>query len=76
VTQPVVRAAEIGMFAYCERAWGYAQRGEISSNTGQMSVGSARHRAHAAASTSARIMRIAGLLLLFTGLALAASQLL
>jgi len=75
VTQPVLRASEIGMFAYCERAWGYVQRGEISSNAEQISAGSARHRAHAAAFKSTRIVRIIGMLLLFTGLVLAASPL-
>jgi hypothetical protein len=74
VTQPVIRASEINLFAFCERAWGYARQGEVSRNTERMAEGSQLHRKHAAAVSAVRVLRILGALLVLAGLALTAVQ--
>lgn len=38
-----VRASEIGAFAYCARAWGYAERGEPSRRQPERQAGLAHH---------------------------------
>jgi hypothetical protein len=42
VNRPI-RASEIGAFAFCERAWGYAARGEPSERQPERDVGTAYH---------------------------------
>lgn len=76
MTQPVIRASDISLFVFCERAWGYAQRGEISHNQNRMAEGSAHHRTHAAAISAVRALGMLGALSLLIGLALLAVQLL
>ncbi len=39
----VIRASEIGTFAFCERAWGYAARGELSERQPEMEAGQHYH---------------------------------
>lgn len=43
-----VRASELGTWAYCQRAWGYARQGKPSSNQDEMASGSLGHTRHAA----------------------------
>jgi len=38
-----VRASEIGAFAFCERAWGYAARGEPSERQPDLRAGQRYH---------------------------------
>ena len=38
-----VRASEIGAFAFCERAWGYAERGEPSQRQPERDAGLIHH---------------------------------
>ncbi|MEJ2011802.1 MAG: hypothetical protein P8X64_06190 [Anaerolineales bacterium] len=76
MTQPVIRASDISLFAFCERAWGYAQRGEISRNQNRMAEGSTHHRIHAGAISAVRALGMLGALSLLIGLALVAVQLL
>lgn len=65
-----VRASEIGAFAYCARAWGYAERGEPSQRQPQRDAGQAHHsRRLRRASLSAPLLRI-GLACLALALAL------
>ena len=75
MTQPVLRASEVGLFTYCERAWGYAARGETSGNESRMLEGSSRHRMHAAVVSLFRRLRALGILFLFVGMAVVAVQL-
>lgn len=54
-----VRASEIGAFAYCARAWGYAERGEPSRRQPQRDSGQAHHsRRLRRASLSAPLFRL------------------
>ncbi len=54
-----VRASEIGAFAYCARAWGYAERGEPSQRQPQRDAGQAQHSRHLRrASLSAPLFRL------------------
>ena len=38
-----VRASELGAFAFCERAWGYAARGEPSQRQPEREAGQTYH---------------------------------
>jgi hypothetical protein len=54
-----VRASEIGAFAYCARAWGYADRGEPSQRQPERDAGQAHHsRRLRRAALSAPLMRL------------------
>ncbi|MFN2147024.1 MAG: hypothetical protein ACK2T2_01420 [Anaerolineales bacterium] len=74
MTQPVIRASDIALFNYCERAWGYAARGLTSSHGTIMSEGSSRHRAHAALIKRIRLLQIVGVLLLLAGVVMVAVE--
>ncbi len=39
----LVRASEIGAFTFCERAWGYAARGEASERQPEIEAGQHYH---------------------------------
>ena len=46
-TQPIIRASEIGQYAFCARAWWYHWvKGYRSANRAAMQAGAARHQAH------------------------------
>ena len=70
---PIVRASEIGQYAYCARAWWFARvKGYRSANVAAMRKGTARHGAHGRAVEGYHLLRrlavalivLAGLLLL------------
>lgn len=43
----VIRASEVGLYAYCARAWWLgAVRGQASSHAQEMATGEAAHRRH------------------------------
>jgi hypothetical protein len=75
VTRSVLRASDIALFNYCERAWGYAARGLTSSHETIMSEGSSRHRAHATLIARFRLLQIVGALLLLAGVVMVAAEL-
>ena len=54
-----VRASEIGAFAYCARAWGYAELGEPSLRQPERDAGQVHHsRRLRRAALSAPLMRL------------------
>lgn len=55
-----IKASELGSYLYCERAWGYQRNGVESSNEREMVAGTGDHQQHAAAVSSARLLRLAG----------------
>ena len=67
-----VRASEIGAFAYCARAWGYAERGEPSQRQPQRDAGQAHHaRRLRRAALSAPLLRLGLTCLLMAAVVLA-----
>ena len=70
---PIVRASEIGQYAYCARAWWFARvKGYRSAHVAAMRQGTARHGVHGRAVEGYHLLRrlavalivLAGLLLL------------
>ena len=71
----VLRASEIGQYAFCARAWWLGRvKGYRSANVAAMQAGTLGHRAHGRQVESAqRLRRLALALLLLAGLLLAAA---
>jgi hypothetical protein len=67
-----IRASEIGVFKYCQRAWWYHSQGIESSNQVELSAGSEMHRQHGRQVFFAGLLRGAAFLLLMGGLVLMA----
>jgi hypothetical protein len=62
---PIIRASEIGHYAYCARAWWLAQvKGVSSANVAAMRQGTERHRAHGRAVEGYHLLRQAAVILL------------
>jgi hypothetical protein len=70
----IIRASEIGQYAYCARAWWLGQvRGYRSAHTAAMKQGTARHRRHGRAVAGYHLLRrLALALLLLAAIAVAA----
>jgi hypothetical protein len=70
----IIRASEIGLYAYCARAWWLGQvLGYRSANVEAMRRGTAQHRAHGRAVAGYHRLRwLAVALLLLAGMALLA----
>jgi CRISPR/Cas system-associated exonuclease Cas4 (RecB family) len=69
----VIRASEIGQYAYCARAWWFARvLGYRSANQAAMQQGTAQHREHGRSVVAYhRLRRLAHGLLILAGAALA-----
>ena len=67
-----IRAADIGTYLYCARAWWYQRQGIQSSNQSEMNQGSELHRAHGRKVLAATLTRALGLVVLLAALALLA----
>ncbi len=63
-----IRASEIGLFVYCQRAWWYQNQGIESSNQAELAAGSVLHRQHGRRVWFARLLRGAAWLLLLAAL--------
>jgi hypothetical protein len=70
----ILRASEIGQYAFCARAWWYARvKGYRSANVAAMEQGTARHRRHGRTVEGYHLLRrLAVGLLLLAALALIA----
>ena len=71
---PILRASEVGQYAFCARAWWLGRvKGYRSANVAALRKGQARHRAHGRAVAGYhRLRRAAIWLLVASGLLLAA----
>jgi hypothetical protein len=71
---PIVRASEIGQYAYCARAWWFARvKGYRSANVAAMGQGTARHGVHGRAVEGYHLLRrLAVALIVLAGLLLVA----
>lgn len=70
-----VRASEVSHFAFCRRAWWYAQQGTHSSNLEALDRGAAWHRSHGRSVLAAGCLRSLGWLMLGAALVAAAAYL-
>ena len=52
-----IRASEIGIYLFCQRAWWYQRQGVESDNIPQMAAGSQAHVAHSRAVMTAGCLR-------------------
>jgi len=70
----IIRASEIGQYAFCARAWWFARvKGYRSANVAAMERGTARHRRHGRSVEGYHLLRrLAVGLLLLAALALVA----
>jgi hypothetical protein len=67
-----IRASEIGVFLYCQRAWWYRRQGIEPSNQAELSAGSALHRQHGRQVMIAGMLRAAAWLLFLAAIFLMA----
>lgn len=67
-----IRASEIGLFQYCQRAWWYRSQGVESSNQAELTAGTEMHRQHGRRVFIAGLLRGAALLLLLAAAVLTA----
>ncbi len=72
----LVRASDIGLWAYCHRAWWLAKvKGAAHSNPALLDAGSASHLRHGTRVARAEAMMRAGLVLIAVALVLAGALL-
>jgi type IV secretory pathway TrbF-like protein len=57
----LIRASEIGAFAFCERAWGYAARGEPSERQPEIEAGQHFHERRLRRVTWSQAVRCIGI---------------
>ncbi|HEY3289155.1 MAG TPA: hypothetical protein VGK87_03415 [Anaerolineae bacterium] len=73
----VIRASEIGQYAYCARAWWLSSvKGVPSINTREMAQGEATHQRHGRLVWTAAVLRLAALVLAAVAVLLVAAALL
>jgi hypothetical protein len=65
MSRRIIRASEIGQYAFCARAWWLnAVEGAPSSNTADLARGTAAHAAHGRAVIGAQVLPIVAVLLI------------
>ncbi len=52
-----ILASEIGSYLFCQRAWWYQQKGEVSENTAEMISGTEIHEQHGRVVITAGLLR-------------------
>ena len=67
-----IRASEISTYLFCQRAWKYAQRGEVPENQAKMAGGSELHYQHGRAVMGVGCLRVLAYALLLLAVALLA----
>ena len=67
-----VRASEIGTYIYCQHAWFYQKRGEVSANQMELAGGRDLHERHGQAVLAIGCVRTLAFALLLLALALLA----
>jgi len=73
----IIRASEIGQYAYCARAWWLARvKGLTSANVAEMRAGTEQHRAHGRSVERFRRLRRIAIALVLAGALLLAAWLL
>lgn len=65
-----IRASEIGVFLYCQRAWWYQKQGWASENQAELSSGSELHRQHGRQVVKVSLLRGLAMVLLLIALVL------
>lgn len=68
-------ASGVGQFAFCRRAWWYAQQGQLPLNREQTEAGEEWHRGHGREVLAAGCLRLAGYACLLGSVVLAAAYL-
>jgi CRISPR/Cas system-associated exonuclease Cas4 (RecB family) len=63
-----IRASEIGVYLFCQRAWWYAKSGLPSENVAEMSAGSEIHAHHSRQTIAVGCLRAIGIALLLISL--------
>jgi CRISPR/Cas system-associated exonuclease Cas4 (RecB family) len=69
-----IRASEIGVFLYCQRAWWYRNQGIEPTNQAELSAGSAMHRQHGRKVLLAGLLRVVAWVLFLTAVFLITFQ--
>ena len=67
-----IRASEIGTFLYCKRAWWYLNQGIPSKNQESLAAGGEFHQEHSRKVMQAKLLRLAGWLVLLAAVTLLA----
>jgi hypothetical protein len=67
-----LRASEIGVYLYCQRAWWYQKKGQPSENLAEMAAGSELHYQHGRAVLGLSCLRVLAYTLLLAALVLLA----
>ena len=67
-----IRASEIGTYLYCQRAWFYQKRGEVSANQMELAGGRELHERHGQAVLATGCLRTLAFALLLLAIAVLA----
>ncbi|HBF40770.1 MAG TPA: hypothetical protein DDW19_03050 [Anaerolineaceae bacterium] len=60
----IVKASELGVYLYCQRAWSYQRQGMVSRNQAELDMGTAYHKKHGSAVMQAGVLRVLSVLMI------------
>ncbi|MDH5505615.1 MAG: hypothetical protein OEZ02_00160 [Anaerolineae bacterium] len=66
-----IKASEIGVFLYCQRAWYYQKKGVASENIKELALGRQMHTEHGKAAMAVGFYRLVGYVLLMAAVLMA-----